>query len=82
MLDPEQKTDLVTSIEALARAGESDTAALASRYRFLFGHTVRGEIPPYETEYGNEALFQQPQELGDLMGFYRAFGLNVQSWHT
>ncbi|MDH3445914.1 MAG: molecular chaperone TorD family protein, partial [Deltaproteobacteria bacterium] len=33
---------------------------------------------PYETEYGNEALFQQPQELGDLMGFYRAFGLTVR----
>jgi TorA maturation chaperone TorD len=39
---------------------------------------VRGPIPPYETEYGNEALFQQPQEMADLMGFYRAFGLSVR----
>ena len=35
-------------------------------------------FPPYETEYGNEALFQQPQEMGDLMGFYQAFGLTVR----
>src|SRR4026209_2880772 len=43
LLYPEQKTDLVISIEALAQAGENDTAALASRYHFLFGHTARGE---------------------------------------
>jgi len=79
LLYPEQKTDLVASIEALAQAGEGETAALASRYHFLFGHTARGEITPYETEYGNEALFQQPQELGDLMGFYRAFGLDMRA---
>ena len=35
-------------------------------------------VAPYETEYGNEALFQQPQELGDLMGFYHAFGLAMR----
>ena len=81
LLYPERKADLVSSIEALAQADESDTAALASRYRFLFGHTARGEITPYETEYGNEALFQQPQELGDLMGFYRAFGLDMKPAH-
>lgn len=51
---------------------------LAAQHRLLFGHTARGIISPYETEYGNEALFQQPQELGDLMGFYRAFGLSVK----
>jgi len=43
-----------------------------------FGHTARGAVCPYETEYGAEALFQQPQEMGDLMGFYRAFGLTVK----
>ena len=79
LLYPEQKTDLVSSIEELGQINESSTATLASRYRFLFGHTARGEITPYETEYGNEALFQQPQELGDLMGFYRAFGLNMRA---
>jgi len=79
LLYPEHKADLLSGIEALAQAGASDSAALASRYHFLFGHTARGEITPYETEYGNEALFQQPQELGDLMGFYRAFGLAMKA---
>ena len=78
LLHPECEADLVFSIEALSRAEHSHIAALASRYRLLFGHTARGEIAPYETEYGNEALFQQPQELGDLMGFYRAFGLDMK----
>ena len=46
--------------------------------RIVRPHRPRGTITPYETEYGNEALFQQPQELGDLMGFYRAFGLAMK----
>ena len=75
MVYPDRADELRTTIEHLPNAKENDTPSLASQYRVLFGHTARGQIPPYETEYGNEALFQQPQELGDLMGFYRAFGL-------
>lgn len=78
-LHPEQEADFVSRIEALSRANDNQSAALAGRYRLLFGHTARGEIAPYETEYGNEALFQQPQELGDLMGFYHAFGLAMKA---
>jgi len=62
----------------LAAAGRAELLTLASSYVALFGHTARGMIAPYETEYGNEPLFQQPQELGDLMGFYRAFGLSLR----
>ena len=51
--------------------------ALSHSFRRLFGHTAHGPVPPYETEYGAEALFQQPQELGDLAGFYLAFGLTL-----
>ena len=40
-----------------------------------FGHTARGAVCPYETEYGAEALFQQPRRLATITGFYRAFGL-------
>lgn len=49
-------------------------------YRRLFGHTAHPQAPPYETEYGDEALFQQPQELGDIAGFYGAFGLKVNTF--
>ena len=51
---------------------------LSTEHRRLFGHTVRAAVPAYETEYGDEALFQQPQEMSDLGGFMRAFGLALR----
>src|SRR5918994_7103586 len=72
LIDGDGKAKLAGAIAALAAAGHTAVSTLASSYRALFGHTARGIVAPYETEYGNEALFQQPQELGDLMGFYRA----------
>lgn len=41
----------------------------------LFGHTLRGTVCPYESEYGRRDVLQQAHELADLAGFYRAFGL-------
>jgi DMSO reductase family type II enzyme chaperone len=78
MLYPFRQPDLISLIDALPSVDGNGMEALTSRYRVLFGHTARGPVPPYETEYGNEALFQQPQELGDLMGFYHAFGLQLK----
>ncbi len=43
----------------------------------LFGHTLRGAVCPYESEYGRRALLQQAHELADLAGFYEAFGLKT-----
>jgi len=40
----------------------------------LFGHS-RGVVCPFETEYGAEGAFRQPQELADISGTYLAFGL-------
>jgi DMSO reductase family type II enzyme chaperone len=79
LADPEQQLQLVSSIVALSREGKAGMQSLSSAYRALFGHTARGNISPYETEYGHEALFQQPQELSDLMGFYHAFGLALKT---
>lgn len=59
--------------------GSAANDALSTSFQRLFGHTARGPVSPYETEYGNEALFQQPHEMGDLAGFYRAFGLVVDA---
>lgn len=52
-----------------------EVEGLPQRFRALFGHTSRGQVPPYETEYGTDALFLQPQEMADIAGFLRAFGL-------
>jgi TorA maturation chaperone TorD len=65
---------------ALARrltTADDGLDALAIAYRRLFGHVARGEVPLYETEYGGDELFLQPQELADVGGFYAAFGLRL-----
>lgn len=77
VLDQSQDSGLDSTARALAVGENRSVADLSASYLRLFGHTARGPVPPYETEYGAEALFQQPQELGDLMGFYQAFGLTL-----
>lgn len=73
-LDRYASSDLASSVECLNRATLEELSASFIR---LFGHTARGAVPPYETEYGVQAIFQQPRELADLAGFYAAFGLVV-----
>ncbi len=49
--------------------------ARAAEHRAIFGHVVAHGCPPYETEYGRQHVFWQSQELGDIRGFYEAFGV-------
>lgn len=51
---------------------------LEADHRRLFGHTVRGVVPPYETEYGEDSVFLPIQEMSDLGAFFRAFGLALR----
>ncbi len=71
------RNTLTARVLKLATAEGTSLSSLAISYQRLFGHTARGIVSPYETEYGDEALFQQPHEMGDLAGFYRAFGLTI-----
>lgn len=51
----------------------------AAAHLALFGHTIRGDCPPHELEYGSlhaDKLYQ-PHLLADIAGFYRAFGLEL-----
>ncbi|TVM04000.1 MAG: hypothetical protein CV087_02070 [Candidatus Brocadia sp. WS118] len=50
---------------------------LQSEYQRIVGHTMSKECPLYETQYGAAHVFQQVHELGDIQGFYRAFGLDI-----
>ncbi len=50
---------------------------MESKYYNLFGHSARSSVPPYETEYGDKNLFQQPHQLADISGFLTAFGLEI-----
>jgi len=66
----------LTAAVARLRAVSARTAGeLSSAYWRLFGHTTRGLVCAFETEYGPENNFQQPQQLADLAGYYLAFGL-------
>lgn len=57
--------------------GATSIEALQSEYQRIVGHTMSKECPLYETQYGASQVFQQVQELGDIQGFYRAFGLDT-----
>lgn len=78
VLDAERTNGLATRTLALAAGGDPDSPeTLRKAYDRLFGHTARPAVPPYETEYGDDTLFEKPQELSDLAGFHSAFGLVV-----
>src|SRR3989337_168074 len=70
--------------EALTAMASHDLSldALQGQYRQIFGHTISQECPPYEAEYGSAHVFQQAQQLGDIAGFYRAFGVEVSDRAT
>ncbi|MBI4596260.1 MAG: molecular chaperone TorD family protein [Candidatus Tectomicrobia bacterium] len=52
---------------------------VCEEYARTFGHTISTECPPYETSYGEAHIFQQTQEMADIAGFYRAWGLDLSS---
>ncbi len=68
-------TGLTEAVVRLRAPSLSMVGELGQDYNRLFGHTLRGKVCPYETEYGGAHPFQQAQELSDLAGFYLAFGL-------
>lgn len=50
---------------------------LHEEHRHVFGHTSSQEYPPYETQYGSAHVFMQTQDMADIAGFYKAFGLSA-----
>jgi len=66
---------------ALGLEAESVVTALhaakdiAAAFDDTFGHTVRGPCPAYEAEYGGPKGLRYAHVIGDLQGYYRAFGL-------
>jgi DMSO reductase family type II enzyme chaperone len=76
-LDATDGTNLAPRVWALARE-PVPVEALDDAYARLFGHTARGRITPYETEYGEDSVWEPQREMSDLGGFFRAFGLVVR----
>jgi len=76
LLDAERGGDLSAAAGRVQQARRTwEPAALAAQFARLFGHTACAAVPAYETEYQLDGPFLQPQQLADVAGFYRAFGL-------
>ncbi|MCH8289459.1 MAG: molecular chaperone TorD family protein, partial [Candidatus Marinimicrobia bacterium] len=70
--------DLVDDVSKLAvEMNAKMEDKLKRKYDNLFGHSARSSVPPYETEFGDKNLFQQPHQLADISGFLIAFGLEL-----
>lgn len=69
---PQQRLDF----QPLRAAFEQPHAKLIAEYEGVFGLVYAQDCPPYETEYhpSSEPFFRA-QEMADVAGFYRAFGL-------
>ena len=81
----DERTLSVVGATFLSRPGSGTekkrgkNAAPTEAYLRVFGHTVRGDCPPHEIEYGSlhaDKLYQ-PHLLADIAAFYRAFGLEL-----
>src|SRR5262245_14795247 len=57
-------------LEALPLRGEREVA-----YQRLFTHSSSRDCPTFETAFSAKEIFQQTQQLADIGGFYRAFGV-------
>jgi TorA maturation chaperone TorD len=52
-------------------------------YLCIFGNaTVAMDCPPYEMYFTGSHVYQQTQDLADISGFYKAFGLEVSKEDT
>ncbi len=65
--------------QALAYFGNRPKQEIIETYDRIFGHTARGRVCPYETEYGADGPFLQSQELADIEGYLLAFGLRTKT---
>ena len=77
LLDADGGTGLASRVLRILAMRNRLLGNLEDFFRRLFGHTARGDVPPYETEYGEDSLFLPAQEMSDLAAFYRAFGLEL-----
>lgn len=79
---PADAKSVVEAAQGLASAaresiGSGNGGSLQEAYVRVFGHALSPDHPPYETQYGDDPTFRQPQRLADVRGFYRAFGVEV-----
>ena len=52
---------------------------LRDDHRRVFSNVISLDCPPYETLFGNDHVFGQSYTMGDIAGFYSAFGLQLSN---
>lgn len=63
-------------LDSIIRSMPQPGQSLEDEYKSVFGLSGCRECPPYETEYQQvEDVFFRSQQMADVAGFYRAFGL-------
>ena len=71
---PPSGLELRPLVDALQRP----ITELRAEYDRVFGLVIPKECPPYETEYHpSSEVFFRSQQLADIAGFYRAFGIQT-----
>lgn len=64
----------------MTQLADSHLIKIRREFVDVFGHTLSKKIAPYALEHlKNTDVFFRTQKLADLNGFYKAFGIEVQS---
>jgi DMSO reductase family type II enzyme chaperone len=63
--------------EAVAALRARERTVLAAEYRRSFTLSASPDCPLNEAAYSAKHVYQEVQELADVAGFYRAFGLEI-----
>ncbi|MDR4493558.1 MAG: molecular chaperone [Nitrospirales bacterium] len=72
------KTHFETIEEWVSTEGENwGIQDLRDEHRRVFSNVIALDCPPYETLFGNDHVFGQSYVMGDIAGFYSAFGLQL-----
>jgi TorA maturation chaperone TorD len=72
----QKQLDLVEKLIAAECSGWQ-LGDLQSEHRRVFSNVITLDCPPYETLFGNDHVFAQSHVMGDISGFYRAFGVEL-----
>ena len=74
--------NLSAAVAPLLAALQEQLAAMSvtelqAEHRRIFSHSVSPDCPPCETFYTAHHIFQETNDLSDIGGFFRAFGLEM-----
>lgn len=71
---------LVDAADRIFRSLPEDPEATEKAFIEVFGHTLSKKTAPYELEHlQTKEVYHLTQELADINGFYRAFGLEIDT---